>query len=124
MIYPDCDMRRWEYCDNTVVLANADYYYTKEETERLIDSVSGMTPQEVQVMINNAIRPKADKSEVNELAEVVRQQGQQLLNTYSKSEVNSLLTQYLTKFEANTMVSEYASVDGDVLILNSNNITN
>ena len=124
MIYPDCDMRRWEYCDNTVVLANADNYYTKEETEELIDGVSGMTPQEIQAMINEAIAPKADKTEVNELAEVVRQQGQQLLNTYNKTEVNDLLAQYLSKIEANEIISDYASVDGDVLILNSNNITN
>lgn len=117
-------MRRWEYCDNTVVLANADNYYTKEETEELIDGVSGMTPQEIQAMINEAIAPKADKTEVNELAEVVRQQGQQLLNTYNKTEVNDLLAQYLSKIEANEIISDYASVDGDVLILNSNNITN
>ena len=54
MIYPDCDMKRWEYCDNTVVLANADAYYTKKQTEDLIDDVSGMTPSEVQEMINES----------------------------------------------------------------------
>ena len=123
MIYPDCDMKRWEYCDNTVVLANAEYYYTKEQTEELIDEVSGMSPAQVQTMINNSIRTKADKSEVAEIAEVVRQQGQAILNTYTKTEVNNLLTSYLTKLEANQMVAKYAEISGDVLILNSESIT-
>lgn len=123
MIYPDCDMNRWEYCDNTVVLGNADYYYTKQETDELIAGVSGMSPSQVQDMINNAIRVKADKSTVESLAEVVRQQGQAILNTYTKSEVNSLLNSYLTKIEANGMIAEYAAIDGDTLSLNNNNIS-
>ncbi len=36
-MYPECDMKRWEYCDNSVILANANYYYTKEQVDRLID---------------------------------------------------------------------------------------
>lgn len=123
MIYPDCDMNRWEYCDNSVILANAEYYYTKEETDALIDSVSGMTPEEVQEQINWSIRGKADKSEVSQLAETVRQQGQQLLNTYTKTEVNNLLYSYLTKLEANQIVAKYAEINDDVLILNNENIT-
>lgn len=123
MIYPDCDMRRWEYCDNSVVLANAEWYYTKEETEELIDEVSGMTPDQVQRQIDNSIRTKADKSEVNELAEVVRQQGQQILNTYTKQETNTLLQSYLTKIEANRLFANYSAVDGDVLTLNNDNIS-
>lgn len=120
-INPECDMKRWEYCDNTVVLANADYYYTKQQTEELIDSVSGMTPEEVQEQIDNSIRTKADKSTVEELAEVVRQQGAAILNTYTKSETNALLTSYLTKLEGNQMIANYANVNGDVLILNNQN---
>ena len=122
MIYPDCDMNRWSYCDNTVVLGNADYYYTKEQTNELIESVSGMTPSEVQDMINYSIRNKAEKSTVEQLAEVVRQQGQAILNTYTKNEVNSLLDSYLTKLQANTMIANYAAIDGDVLSLNNDNI--
>ena len=123
MIYPDYDMKRWEYCDNTVVLANADDYYTKKQTEDLIDDVSGMTPSEVQEMINESIRTKADKSEVNEIADVVRQQGERLLNTYTKTETDSLLASYLTKIEAKGMFANYSAVDGDVLSLNNGNIT-
>ena len=123
MIYPDCDMKRWEYCDNTVVLANADYYYTKKQVDDLIDDISGMTSAEVQEQIDESIKTKADKSEVNELAQQVRQNTQKILNTYTKNETNSLLTAYLTKLEANSMVANYAKVDGDILCLNSNNIT-
>ena len=124
MIYPDCDMNRWETCDNSVILANADYYYTNEETEKLIDSVSGMTPEEVQQQIDRSIRTKADKSEVNELAEQVRANAQAILDRYTKQEVNTLLTAYLTKLEANKIVEEYAAIiDGDTLSLNDKNIT-
>lgn len=123
MIYPDCDMKRWEYCDNTVVLANADSYYTKKQVEDLIDDVSGMTQAEVQEQIDESIKTKADKSEVNELAQQVRQNAQRILNTYTKDETNSLLTAYLTKLEANGMVANYAKVNGDTLTLNNENIT-
>ena len=123
MIYPDCDMKRWEYCDSTVVLANADYYYTKEQVENLIDDVSGMTQAEVQKQIDESIKDKADKSEVNELAKQVSENSQRILNTYNKNETNSLLTAYLTKLEANGMVANYAKVNGDTLTLNNQNIT-
>ena len=123
MIYPDCDMKRWEYCDSTVVLANADYYYTKEQVDKKIEDVEGMTPEDVQKQIDLSIKDKADKSEVNALAEQVRQNTQKILNTYTKDETNSLLTAYLTKLEANGMVANYAKVNGDTLTLNNQNIT-
>lgn len=122
-IFPDCDMKRWEYCDNTVVLANADYYYTKKQVEDLIDDVSGITQEEVQKQIDESIKTKADKSEVNELAQKVSENAQRILNTYTKNETNSLLQAYLTKLEAKSMAANYAKVDGDILCLNSNNIT-
>jgi hypothetical protein len=123
MINPDCDMKRWEYCDNTVVLANADYYYTKEQVDKKIEDVEGMTPEDVQKQIDWSIKDKADKTEVNALAEQVRQNTQKILNTYTKDETNSLLTAYLTKLEANGMVANYAKVNGDTLTLNNENIT-
>ena len=122
-IYPDCDMKRWEYCDSTVVLANADYYYTKEQVDGLIDDVSGITQAEVQEQIDESIKTKADKSEVNELAQQVSENAQRILNTYTKNETNSLLQNYLTKLEANGMVANYAKVNGDTLTLNNQNIT-
>lgn len=123
MIYPDCDMKRWEYCDSTVVLANADYYYTKKQVDEKIEDIEGMTPEDVQKQIDWSIKDKADKTEVNDLAQQVRQNTQRILNTYTKDETNSLLTAYLTKLEANGMVANYAKVNGDTLTLNSNNIT-
>lgn len=123
MIYPDCDMKRWEYCDNTVVLANADYYYTKEQVDKKIEDVEGMTPEDVQKQIDWSIKDKADKTEVNDLAQQVRQNTQRILNTYTKDETNSLLTAYLSKLEANGMVANYAKVNGDTLTLNNQNIT-
>lgn len=123
MIYLDCDMKRWEYCDNTVVLANADYYYTKEQVDKKIEDVEGMTPEDVQKQIDWSIKDKADKTEVNDLAQQVRQNTQRILNTYTKDETNSLLTAYLTKLEANGMVANYAKVNGDTLTLNNENIT-
>ena len=122
-IFPDCDMKRWEYCDSTVVLANADYYYTKEQVDKKIEDVEGMTKEDVQKQIDESIKNKADKSEVNELAQKVSENAQRILNTYTKQETNSLLQAYLTKLEANSMVANYAKVDGDILCLNSNNIT-
>lgn len=123
MIYPDCDMKRWEYCDNTVVLANADNYYTKEQVDKKIEDVEGMTPEDVQKQIDWSIKDKADKSELNELAQKVSENAQRILNTYTKNETNSLLTAYLTKLEANGMVANYANVNGDTLTLNNENIT-
>lgn len=122
-IFPDCDMKRWEYCDNTVVLANADYYYTKEQVDKKIEDVEGMTQEDVQKQIDESIKDKADKSEVNELAQKVSDNAQRILNTYTKNETNSLLTAYLTKLEANGMVANYAKVNGDTLTLNNENIT-
>ena len=122
MIYPDCDMKRWEYCDNTVVLANADYYYTKEQVDKKIEDVEGMTQEDVQKQIDESIKDKAEKSELNELAQKVSENAQRILNTYTKNETNSLLQAYLTKLEANSMVANYAKVDGNILTLNSNNI--
>ena len=122
-IYPEVDMNRWEYCDNSVILANAEYYYTKEQTDALIDDIRGMSPSQVQDMINRSIHDKADKSEVDELAETVRQQGIEILNRYTKQETNSLLEQYLTKLEANSMFANYSKVENTTLILNNENIT-
>ena len=123
MIYPDCDMKRWEYCDSTVVLANADYYYTKEQVDKKIEDVEGMTQEDVQKQIDESIKNKADKSEVNELAQKVSENAQRILNTYTKQETNSLLQAYLTKLEANSMAANYAKVNGDTLTLNNENIT-
>ena len=56
-IYPDCDMKRWE-CAPSSIIANADNYYTKAQVDELIESgcsCSGVTEEEVQEMIDDAI---------------------------------------------------------------------
>lgn len=121
-IYPEQDLDRWSYCDNTVVLANADYYYTKEQVDKKIEDAEGMTPEQVQSQIDRSIRTKADKTEVNELAEQVRQNTSAINNTYNKQETNSLLQNYLTKLKANEMFANYTKVENTTLILNSENI--
>ena len=112
----------WSYCDTAVILANADYYYTKEQTDKKFDEYSGVTEEEVEELIDEKIQTKADKSEVNTLAEQVRNNTQAILNRYTKSEVNNLLAQYKTKLEANRDMADYAAIHGDVLSLNDKNI--
>lgn len=122
MICRNEDMNRWSYCNTSVVLANADYYYTKEQVDDLLEDVEGMTPQEVQEQIDWSIRNKADRQEVEALAQEVRANTQAILDRYTKAEVNNLLASYKTKLEANRDIAEYAAMDGDVLVLNAQNI--
>lgn len=119
---PSDTMESWSHCDTHVILANADYYYTKKQVDEKIEDIEGMTPEDVQKQIDWSIKDKADKTEVSDLAQQVRENTQRILNTYTKQETNSLLTAYLTKLEANAMVRNYAKVNGDVLTLNSDNL--
>ena len=120
-IIPDEDMHRWAVTRTITVLANSDYYYTKTEVDKLLQDItaSGVTRQEVEEMINTAIATKADEAELEAVAEQVRQNTQDILNTYTKQETNDLLTSYLTKLEAMRMRDNYSKVSGDTLILNS-----
>lgn len=120
-IIPDEDMHRWAVTRTITVLANSDYYYTKSEVDKLLQDItaSGVTRQEVEEMINTAIATKADEAELEAVAEQVRQNTQDILNTYTKQETNDLLTSYLTKLEAMRMRDNYSKVSGDTLILNS-----
>lgn len=123
MIYPDCDMKRWESCDNSVVLANADYYYTKGQVDKKLEEVDGMTEDEVQAMIDKSIKDKADKSSLDDIASQVAQNTTAILNTYTKQETNALLADYYTRLETNRLFANYTKVEGDILSLNDNNIT-
>jgi len=101
MICPDKQLDMWEYCDNSVILANADWYYTKQQTEELIDSVSGMNPTEVQDMINRSIHSKADKTYVDEqdaeLSNSIRAINSNMAQRYTKTETNNLLDMKVDK---------------------------
>ena len=120
-IIPSDELTRWAVQRVVTLLANSDYYYTKEETESLIRQITAntVTRDEVEIMIQRAIADKADKAVVDALAEQVRQNTQDILNRYTKEETNSLLTNYLSKLEAIHMRDEYAAISGTTLTLNN-----
>ena len=123
-IEPDADMRRWCVHKTVTILANSDYYYTKDEVDHLLELVtaSGVTKQEVELMIAVAIQDKADKADLQALSAQVQTNTERILNTYTKPEVNALLNSYYTKIQTNNMFANYSKVDGNTLILNSENI--
>lgn len=120
-IIPDEDMHRWAVTRTITVLANSDYYYTKTEVDKLLQDItaSGVTKEEVEEMISRAVATKADQAEVDAIAAQVRVNTEKLLNTYTKTETNDLLANYLSKLEAMRMRDNYSKVSGDTLILNS-----
>lgn len=123
-IEPDMEMRRWAVQQTITVLANADYYYTKTEVDKLLEEItsSGVTREEVEEMIQRAIATKADKAAVEALAAQVSENTLQILNRYTKEETNSLLSAYLTKLKANEMFTNYTKVEGTTLLLNADNV--
>ncbi len=120
-IIPDEDIHRWAVTRTITVLANSDYYYTKTEVDKLLQDItaSGVTRAEVEEMISRAVATKADQAEVDAIAAQVRQNTERLLNTYTKTETNDLLANYLSKLEAMRIRDNYSKVSGDTLILNS-----
>lgn len=122
-IEPDMEMRRWAVQQTITVLANADYYYTKTEVDKLLEEItaSGVTREEVEEMIQRAVETKADKAAVEALAAQVAENTLQILNRYTKEETNTLLSAYLTKLKANEMFANYTKVDGTTLLLNAEN---
>lgn len=123
-IEPDMDMRRWCVQKTITILANADYYYTKEEVDHLLALItaSGVTKAEVEEMIAVAIQDKADKAQVEALSAQVASNTERILNTYTKPEVNNLLASYYTKLQTNSMFGNYSKVQDTTLILNAENI--
>lgn len=123
-VYPKVEMERWSVQQRAVyMLANSDYYYTKDEVDKLLEQIEpGTTPEEVQRMIDRSIQDKADKADLEALSAQVATNTAQLLNTYTKPEVNSLLASYYTKIQTNNMFSNYSKVDGTTLHLNAENV--
>lgn len=123
-IEPDADMRRWCVHKTVTILANADYYYTREEVDKLLEEItaSGVTREEVEEMIAFAIKDKADKAQVEALSAQVASNTERILNTYTKPEVNNLLASYYTKLQTNSMFGNYSKVQDTTLILNAENI--
>ena len=123
-IEPDADMRRWCVHKTVTILANADYYYTREEVDKLLEEItaSGVTREQVEEMIAVAIKDKADKAQVEALSAQVASNTERILNTYTKPEVNNLLASYYTKLQTNSMFGNYSKVQDTTLILNAENI--
>lgn len=121
---PDEDIRRWCVQKTVTILANADYYYTREEVDKLLEEItaSGVTREEVEEMIQQAIADKANQSDLETLSAQVSSNTERILNTYTKPEVNALLNSYYTKIQTNNMFANYSKVENNTLILNSENI--
>lgn len=123
-INTDEDLHRWAVTRTITVLANSDYYYTKDEVDKLLEDItaSGVTREEVEEMINTAIATKADQAQVEALSAQVATNTERILNTYTKPEVNNLLASYYTKLQTNSMFGNYSKVENTTLILNAENI--
>lgn len=121
IISPDCSMNLWAVQKTVTELANADYYYTRDEIDWLLQQVtaSGVTSAMVETMIEQAIASKADKADLDALSAQVASNTAAILNTYTKQETNSLLESYLTKIKAIEMRDNYSRIDGTTLILNN-----
>jgi hypothetical protein len=123
-INPADELDRWAVQQTITILANADYYYTKAEVDSLLKQIKpGMTPEEVQAMINRSIASKAEQADLEALSAQVATNTERILNTYTKQEVNRLLASYYTKIQTNSLFANYSKVEDTTLILNSENIS-
>lgn len=123
-IEPDMDLKRWCVQKTVMELANADYYYTKTEVNKLLEEITAgaVTREQVEQMIQEAIASKANQADLDALAQQVSANTESILNTYTKQETNSLLDRYLTKLRANQMFANYSKVQGTTLELNAEGI--
>ena len=113
IINPDCDMQRWEV-DSSVMLVDPSNYYTKAQTDDLIEGVSGMTPQDVQDDIDASISAYSLTVE-EELANKLD------VSAYTPTD----LSQYYTSAETEEAIAEAVSGKQDTLIAGTNiTITN
>ncbi len=118
---PEAEMRRWCVQKTVTILANADYYYTKDEVDKLLEDITagGVTREEVERMIQQAIADKANQADLDALAAQVSANTAAILNRYTKQETNALLESYLTKMKAIEMRDNYSKVVDTTLILNN-----
>ena len=121
VVEPDTDLRRWAVQQTVTILANADYYYTKTEVDKLLEDVThgGVTREEVQQMIDRAIATKANQADLEALSAQVASNTAAILNRYTKQETNALLESYLSKMKAMEMRDNYSKVVDTTLILNN-----
>ena len=71
----------------------------------------------------NPIGNQAVAKAVNKLSEQIAQNTRGILDRYTKSETDSLLSSYYTKLQTNTMFANYAKVNNNTVSLNDENIS-
>ena len=123
-INPAEELDRWAVQQTITILANSDYYYTKYEVDNLLKQITenAVTKEEVEAMIAVAIEDKANQSDLEALSAQVATNTERILNTYTKQEVNGLLSAYYTKIQTNSLFANYSKVEGTTLHLNADNI--
>lgn len=90
-----------------------------------IDIDHALNPMSDNPVANSTLTPiiREIQSGQSTLADAVRQNTQDILNRYTKQEVNTLLQAYYTKLETNRMFANYSRVSDNILSLNDQNIT-
>ena len=108
-----------EYDANTIQLALKRIFVNEK------DSGGDVTvDQALDKTSFNPIGNQAVAKAVNNLSEKIAQNTRDILDRYTKSETNSLLSSYYTKLETNTMFANYAKViNNNTVSLNNENIT-
>ena len=108
-----------EYDANTIQLALKKIFVNEK------DSGGDVTvDQALDKTSFNPIGNQAVAKAVNNLSEQIAQNTRGILDRYTKSETDSLLSSYYTKLQTNTMFANYAKViNNNTVSLNDKNIT-
>ena len=111
-----------EYDANTIQLALKKIFVNEKDSGGGGGDVT--VDQALDTTSFNPIGNQAVAKAVNNLSEKIAQNTRDILDRYTKSETNSLLSAYYNKLETNTMFANYAKViDKDTVSLNDKNIT-
>lgn len=111
-----------EYDANTIQLALKKIFVNEKDSGGGGGDVT--VDQALDTTSFNPIGNQAVAKAVNKLSEQVAQNTRGILDRYTKSETDSLLSAYYTKLETNTMFANYAKViNKDTVSLNDKNIT-
>ena len=111
-----------EYDANTIQLALKKIFVNEKDSGGGGGDVT--VDQALDTTSFNPIGNQAVAKAVNNLSEQVAQNTRGILDRYTKSETDSLLSAYYTKLETNTMFANYAKViNKDTVSLNDDNIS-
>ena len=111
-----------EYDANTIQLALKKIFVNEKDSGGGGGDVT--VDQALDTTSFNPIGNQAVAKAVNNLSEQIAQNTRDILDRYTKSETNSLLSAYYNKLETNTMFANYAKViDNNTVSLNDKNIS-